>query len=692
MIFVAPTGADNAAGTLAQPLATLSGARDAVRRLRRQGNTGPVEVVVQPGTYYLSEPLVLTPEDSGTATGPTTYRAAPGGGVVLSGGVPLTGWQKRDNGPWSAPAPAGVDCRLLRVGERWATRARYPKFDEKNPYAGGWLFTDAEPKSDAATQNPPSAPEKELFKKQLHYRPGDLPAIADVSEAEVHLSIAHGWVNLIMPLARQDEKERLLIFSGAHKQMEIFPGNRYYLANLREALNTPGEWFFDKKRGEVLYLPDIKGFPQVQAVVARLDCLIRFRGEPSQGRFVEQVRFEGFHCTDTTYTFAANLYSPRDACIEMDGARNCEVRQCEFSWCGGYALRLSGNSTLCLFVENRLHHMGQGGVITVGDNATQAHHCTIAANDMDHLGLIYRHVAGVYIITGSDHYVAHNRIVEVPRYAISFKTGGPDDQSHRNVAEFNEIRRTNLESDDTGAIETLGRDKQDSGNVIRYNLILDSVGMITTAEGKILTPHYCWGVYLDDYSSGTTIFGNIIARTVVGGVCINGGKNNVVENNIMVDGSERQLSILPMPPFTEGNRVVRNVIAYSRPEPELIYVFQAWKWDKPADDKNGVMLSAGEIAKECDNNLYWLAAANVATTTAKILGGKTYGEWTACGFDTHSVVADPKFVDPAQDDYRLAPDSPAFSLGFKRIPVELIGLNGWQQRGRPLKQGAEESI
>lgn len=677
-VFVATNGNDGAAGTESAPLATLFGARNAVRRLRRNGVAGAVEVVVKPGVYHLADPLVLEPEDSGTAPGPTIYRAASGGRVVLSGGVPITGWKKRGNGQWAAPIPAGLDLRLLRVGEQWATRARYPKFDKQNPYAGGWLF--AAPLSDAAE----TPPDKELAKKQLRYHAGDLPAIADISEAELHASFSCGWVSGIVPLARQDEKERRLIFAGAGAPMEIVPGYRYFIANLREALTDPGEWFYDKKHGEVLYIPATDDFPNTPTVAARLDCLIRFKGETGHGRFIDHLHFQGFHFRDTTYTFAANLYSPRDACIEMAGARHCEVRQCEFAWCGGYALRLTDFSTQCRFAENRVHHMGQGGVITLGDNVTQSHHCALVANDMDHLGLIYRHVAGVYIVTGSDHYVAHNRIVEVPRYAISFKTISPQEQSHRNVAEFNEIRRTNLESDDTGAIETLGRDQADSGNIIRYNRILDSIGMISTAEGKILTPHYCWGIYLDDYSSGTTIFGNIIARTVVGSVCINGGKNNTIENNIMVEGSERQMSILSMPPFSRGNRFVRNVVAYSRPETDLIYVFQAWKWDKPAEDGNGVMLSSAEIAQECDNNLYWLSTRDLASVE-KVNALKNYGEWTARGFDSHSLIADPQFIDPAQDDYRLSPDSPAFALGFKRIPVELIGVHGWRQRGCPLQ-------
>jgi hypothetical protein len=46
--------------------------------------------------------------------------------------------------------------------------------------------------------------------------------------------------------------------------------------------------------------------------------------------------------------------------------------------------------------------------------------------------------------------------------------------------------------------------------------------------------------------------------------------------------------------------------------------------------------------------------------------------WQALG-DQHSVIADPKFLAPGKDDYRLAPDSPAWKLGFQAIPVEKIG-------------------
>ncbi|HRH98724.1 MAG TPA: right-handed parallel beta-helix repeat-containing protein, partial [Prosthecobacter sp.] len=48
--------------------------------------------------------------------------------------------------------------------------------------------------------------------------------------------------------------------------------------------------------------------------------------------------------------------------------------------------------------------------------------------------------------------------------------------------------------------------------------------------------------------------------------------------------------------------------------------------------------------------------------------------WQAEGWDKHSLIADPLFVDWKNDDFRLQPESPAFKLGFKAIPVEKIGV------------------
>lgn len=665
-VHVAVNGDDSAAGSEQHPLATLAAARDRVRRLRGQGNRGTIEVRVRAGTYFMTQPLALGPEDSGTAAGPTIYRAATGGRVTLSGGVPITGWKKRGDNLWAAPVPPDLDFRLLRVGNHWAIRARHPNFDRDNPLKGGWLFADAI--TPAPAMGAPTT--------YMKFRGNDVPVYADLSGAEVHCFIAWGWVNAIVPVSGIDPVERRIDFAGKGASQDTRAGNRYFIENVREALDAPGEWFLDKAAGEVLYIPespDFSGDSGVATVASRLDHLIRCAGDRATNRFVEHVIFEGFEFTDTTHAIHELYYTPDDACIHLSAARNVEIRDCVFQWCGGYALKLGDRTEQCLLTGSRLEHMGMGGVIMVGGTADQAHHCSVVANKMERLGLIYKHVAGVYVTAGSDHYIAHNRITDVPRYAVSLKSQGEASLAHRNVVEFNYIRRANQETNDTGAIECLGYERRHSGNIIRHNMILDTLGMDTTPEGEIRSPHFCWGVYLDDFSSGTSVYGNIIARTPTGGVCVHAGKDNVIENNILVDGRDRQIHLHPEGDPMTGNRFIRNIVAYSRPEAEVIYLFQAWKENQQ-----------GRFA-ESDHNLFWCSNGDLKTLETKNTPNGPFSAWLAAGFDAHSKIADPRFVDAARDDYRLAPDSPAWALGFKPIPVELIGPDGWIKRGRPLK-------
>jgi hypothetical protein len=70
-----------------------------------------------------------------------------------------------------------------------------------------------------------------------------------------------------------------------------------------------------------------------------------------------------------------------------------------------------------------------------------------------------------------------------------------------------------------------------------------------------------------------------------------------------------------------------------------------------------------------DTGRFWLD--DVALREAELTD--EWEGWQARGMDRHSLVADPLFADGAGGDYRLRPDSPAYSLGFQPIPVERIG-------------------
>src|SRR3972149_6479360 len=67
-IWVSPTGNDNNPGTKDQPVATIFMAQRKARELRRLNNPSiknGIHIILKGGTYYLIEPVILRPEDSG---------------------------------------------------------------------------------------------------------------------------------------------------------------------------------------------------------------------------------------------------------------------------------------------------------------------------------------------------------------------------------------------------------------------------------------------------------------------------------------------------------------------------------------------------------------------------------------------------------------------------------------------------
>ena len=87
-LFVATNGADDALGTLQAPLATLVGARDAIRAMKAADvlPAGGVTVWIRGGVYPQAASFTLGTEDSGTADAPIVYRAYQDEEVRISGG------------------------------------------------------------------------------------------------------------------------------------------------------------------------------------------------------------------------------------------------------------------------------------------------------------------------------------------------------------------------------------------------------------------------------------------------------------------------------------------------------------------------------------------------------------------------------------------------------------------------------
>jgi len=151
--FVATNGDDANPGTKAKPFATLQRARDEVRSLKTHNDPSAVRngatVFLRGGTYWITKPIVFTPQDSGTKECPVVYAAYRNEKPVLCGGKKIVGFKPAGDGKLAVVLPevkAGAwSFRSLFVDGERQIRARYPNFDSTDPCRKGFLYVASNP-------------------------------------------------------------------------------------------------------------------------------------------------------------------------------------------------------------------------------------------------------------------------------------------------------------------------------------------------------------------------------------------------------------------------------------------------------------------------------------------------------------------------------------------------------------------
>jgi parallel beta-helix repeat protein len=180
------------------------------------------------------------------------------------------------------------------------------------------------------------------------------------------------------------------------------------------------------------------------------------------------------------------------------------------------------------------------------------------------------------------------------------------------------------------------------------------------------------GIYLDNYTSNCLVYGNIIVRCR-NGIMIHAGRNNVIENNILVNCWANFWIIdavsgaspywKNMAGFMAGNHLWHNIYYQTRPDAVFMFIHNGWTEQTFADSNYNVIYRSGNAPIVLEDRRGVAPREKVPTLA----------EWKLLGYETDSIIADPLFVDPMHDNYRLRPDSPAFKLGFVPIDVDSIG-------------------
>ncbi|HXH61415.1 MAG TPA: right-handed parallel beta-helix repeat-containing protein, partial [Fimbriimonadaceae bacterium] len=276
----------------------------------------------------------------------------------------------------------------------------------------------------------------------------------------------------------------------------VATGKPFYFENVVEELDSPGEYYIDRKKDELLFWPSSN---EGDAYLSWSDkYLLRIVGGTD-------VTVEGLH-------FETSRTTP----VEVAGGTGNTLRSCVFRNLGQYGVKVSGG-TYDRIVQCRFLDMGAGGVeLYGGDRKTLT-----PANDVveDCLFERFSRLSRTYrpgvSVNGVGMTVSHCEFRDAPHSAIFFN--GNDHLFVGNV-----FRNVVNSTGDAGAIYA-GRDWTKRGTVIRDNLF-DNINGLHLYEN---------GVYLDDQLSGITIEHNAFVNCWLG-MMVGGGRDNFVHENLFV--------------------------------------------------------------------------------------------------------------------------------------------------------------
>lgn len=663
------------------PISTPVAARDAVRELKVKNGgalpVGGVEIVFADGEYALPEPLELDARDSGTKEAPVVWRAENRGRVTFSGARKLTGWRRPDDPAVLALLPASAKAKVLVADvphdldipdfhggseEMYSKRLNFPL----------WPYQDGRRLDSARYPNRPPDPRELkpgfIFTGMLtHGKHGGEFKLRQMKEKlavwqrEPYLwaygTFLHEYADMKMRVAAIDPERETMKLDNTWYPRGFGANRPFHVFNAFSELDAPGEWVLDRDRRRI-YLWPVSDTVKTPPVLGTTMYLVK-------GTNAADVVFEGLDFR----------YCRRDA-MRFDACRDVSVRASTFAHVGAWGVTVQGGAD-CRVEGCDLADLGEGGIrLHGGDWKTLTPSRHVADNNhVSHYGEVIPSYRPGVSLSGVGNRCTHNLIHHTRHQAVWFN--GND-----HVIGFNVIHDTCLFNDDAGAIYCCQRDFTKRGTVIEYNFI--------HATGKRPIPTNVHCIYLDDWSSGTIVRGNVMNQASWG-LHLGGGQATVASNNLAIAcerwcclGTRRWPQHFPNGKIDEQSKFYRPLV-----ENAALWETPAWKGRyphmfDPLSIANKV-LAHDPIACDIENNLYWACDPEELPPFKEILPYITVRGNVA-------ATNDPGFVDYANRNFNLKPGSPAWKLFGGNSRFDEMGLYDSPYRASPaVKFGADVS-
>ncbi len=656
--YIAPNGRDSNPGTKEKPFASLIGARNAARKLKREPPQNKNIVIhIAEGAYMMDEPLVLNPNDGGTKNHSVIYQAEKGKTPIFSGGKQITGFKVNNNGIWEVQIPNIKNQRWkfdqLYVNGNRAVLARTPnkgflKIDQINENV---LVKGTGRAPEKATQTILFDIENFSFTKN----------IADNEIKNIRFRAFHHWDFTLRFLDSIDNNQMAIYTTGQGMKPwnPIKKGGRIMFENFKAALDKAGEWFLNDE-GVLYYIPLSGQTPENTVIIAPvLENLISFNGDAKSGNFVEHIRFEGISFEHCAYNLPATGSEPNqaavliNAAIMLEGSRDISFRNCEVSKTGQHAFWFKKGCNNSVVENCYINDIGGGGIY-LGDtkpyeDVEHTKNIQIKNNIIHTGGREFPSAIGIWVGHSSDNIITHNDIGDFYYTGISvgWIWGYAPSLSKRNTITYNNIHHIGWDLlSDMAAVYTLGNSEGTniSNNVIHHIHAYSYGG---------------WGLYTDEGSSGILMENNLVYNTKTGGFHQHYGKNNIIKNNIFAFAKLFQVQC-------------------TRVEDHQSFIFK----NNIILFEEGVVLKGpwNKINIEMDKNLYW----NISGNDYKF-NESSYKKWQRTGHDAHSFTANPEFKDPKKFNFSFKSNKTIKKIDFKPFDYKKAGVTGnkkWKEKAK----------
>jgi len=682
--YVATNGSDDNDGlSLVTPFGTIQKARNVI--VNSGGlPAGGVTVYIRGGKYFLNSQMDFTSANSGTVTSPIVYRAYTNESPRIIGGVQL-------DPSWFTLVPitdAIFNSRLPTSAKGWVYQCDLPAHGITNlgklrnrgvSYGqtfhvglvshmelscdGDMMQLARWPNSGYATITAGSTTGMTFTYSGTPANESKWP---NASDPWVHGFWNYDFYDQYLPVATFTVNNNRVTLDDPPGNPSILAGKRWQVCNLLEELDQANEYYIETQVGNTYY-GKLYFWPPANSVSGK-EIVVSTVGENSTSLVklsgASNLWFKGL-------TFEVSRFNA----VEMQDCTSVVLDNCTIRNVGNIGVRVEGGSS-CGVQNSKIYGLGQGIGLSGGNRYTLVGAGHYARNNEIHgFGRwikAYQPAIGLY---GVGNEASNNQIYNGADTGILC-------YQNNHLIQCNKIYNVAKETSDAGGIYSYwGWDTR--GSLIKWNCIYDLIDSVPGGTGL-------WGIYLDGYTSGTTLYGNIIdnispgssGSAYTGGVLLNGGRDNEINGCIIT--------------YTPNAIVAGEWCAYPVNQAaaqrtrvsEFNYQSSPWSTTYPT---LAAIPAAGDISNYAHPGgckiINTVEKWNTTWTKTTLIGGLGDPFNAAyCSLTNNMLNTDPGYIDRTNKFF-----APTYE-GVARIPFERIGLLDQSQATNPIPRNDTTNV